>query len=225
MRRIFEILVAHGAPEDILFEAHPHIGTNKLPKIVTAIRETIEALGGTIRFNTRVDKFIIEDGSMVGVVTQEGQLHRGVGVILATGHSARDIFNLCVDQDIKIESKPFALGVRVEHPQEQIDQIQYHSNERGFLPAASYSMVHQSKLAGKERGVFSFCMCPGGFIVPAATSPDEIVVNGMSPSRRDSKYANSGIVVAIEDQDLKDFHSLGPLAGICLLYTSPSPRD
>ena len=214
VRRIFEILVAHGAPEDILFEAHPHIGTNKLPKIVTAIRETIEALGGTIHFNTRVDKFIIEDGSMAGVVTQEGQLHRGVGVILATGHSARDIFNLCVDQGIKIASKPFALGVRVEHPQEQIDQIQYHSNERGFLPAASYSMVHQSKLAGKERGVFSFCMCPGGFIVPASTSPEEIVVNGMSPSRRDSRYANSGIVVAIEDQDLKGFHSLGPLAGM-----------
>ena len=146
VRRIFEILVAHGAPEDILFDAHPHIGTNKLPKIVTAIRETIEGLGGTVHFNTRVDKFIIEDGSMSGVVTQEGQVHQGVGVVLATGHSARDIFNLCVAQGIKIEFKPFALGVRVEHPQEQIDQIQYNSNERGFLPAASYSMVHQLSL-------------------------------------------------------------------------------
>mgnify|MGYP001987451493 FL=1 len=214
VRRIFEILVAHGAPEDILFEAYPHIGTNKLPKIVSAIRETIEELGGTIHFNARVNKFIIENGSMRGVVTKEDRVHQGIGVILATGHSARDIFNLCLVQGIKIESKPFALGLRVEHPQEQIDQIQYHTNERGLLPAASYAMAYQSKLAGKERGVFSFCMCPGGFIVPASTSPDEIVVNGMSPSRRDSKFANSGIVVAIEEQDIKDFQFMGPLAGM-----------
>ena len=215
VRNVFEILVAHGAPEDILIDAHPHIGTNKLPNIVTAIRETIEAHGGKIHFNTRLEKFILEEGIMQGVITQDGHEHRGIGVILATGHSARDIFRCCDQQGIAIEAKPFALGVRVEHPQQRIDQIQYHCDERGdYLPAASYSLVHQSVLSGITRGVFSFCMCPGGFIVPAATSPREIVVNGMSPSRRDSKYANSGIVVAIENQDLKGFGSFGTLAGM-----------
>jgi hypothetical protein len=150
------------------------------------------------------------------VVTQEYEKISGKGVILATGHSARDIFKLLHDRKIRIEAKPFALGVRVEHSQQLIDQIQYHCPvDRGpFLPASSYSLVHQAKVRGKDRGVFSFCMCPGGFIVPAATAPGEVVVNGMSPSRRDSKFANSGIVVAVDENDFKEFLHHGPLAGV-----------
>lgn len=214
IRRIFEILVAHGATTDILFEAHPHIGTNKLPKLVTTLRETIEEAGGEVRFNTKVTDFIIEKGEMQGVKTNEG-VFKGVAVLLATGHSARDIFHLCKNRFIKIEAKPFALGVRIEHPQQIIDQIQYKCEDRGdFLPASAYSLVAQSKIKNVERGVFSFCMCPGGFIVPAATAPGEIVVNGMSPSRRDSRYANSGMVVAVELEDIKSFHQYEELAAM-----------
>lgn len=215
VRRIFEILVAHGATEEILFEAHPHIGTNKLPKLVTALRETIETYGGQVLFESKVTDFVIEKGEMKGVKLQSGAVLEGIAVILATGHSARDIFHLCMKRGVKIEAKPFALGVRVEHPQSIIDGIQYKCEDRGpFLPASAYSLVAQTHLQKLERGVFSFCMCPGGFIVPAATSPGELVVNGMSPSRRDSAFANSGIVVAVELDDLKGYQKFEELAAM-----------
>lgn len=216
IRRILEILVTHGAHEDILFDAHPHIGTNKLPKLVAALRESIKQAGGEIHFETKVVDFIIQNGEMKGVKTHDGTSWKAASVILATGHSARDIFQLLHYHKIKIEAKPFALGVRVEHTQQLIDQIQYHCPiDRGpYLPASSYSLVYQAKIHGQERGVFSFCMCPGGFIVPAATSPGEVVVNGMSPSRRDSKYANSGIVMSVEESDFAAYVKHGPLAGM-----------
>lgn len=208
--RILEILVAHGSQEDILVDTHPHIGTNKLPKVIEDIRETILSRGGEIRFDTRVEDFVIREGEMKGVKTQDGSIIEGIGVILATGHSARDIFRLLQTSGVKIESKPFALGLRVEHPQVIIDQIQYHCDTRGeYLPAASYSLATQTQFDQVQRGVFSFCMCPGGFIVPAATADGEVVVNGMSPSKRDSKFANSGIVVAVENEDLKAYESEG----------------
>ncbi len=214
VRRVFEILVAHGATPDILFEAHPHIGTNKLPKLVTALRESIEAAGGEVLFDTKVTGFLIEQGEMKGVVTHHGQV-KGVAVLLATGHSARDIFRLCQSSGVKIEAKPFALGVRIEHPQQLIDQIQYKCEHRGeYLPASAYSLVAQTRIKEVERGAFSFCMCPGGFIVPAATAPGELVVNGMSPSRRDSRYANSGVVVAVELEDIEAYHRYGDLAAM-----------
>jgi uncharacterized FAD-dependent dehydrogenase len=211
-----EILVAHGATDQILVDAHPHIGTNKLPKVVQEIRESILAAGGVIHFDTKVSDFIIKEGEIKGVLIDEGATIEGIGVILATGHSARDIFYLLDRKKVLIQPKPFALGVRIEHPQSLIDQIQYHCPiDRGpYLPASSYSLVHQTYFEGKQRGVFSFCMCPGGFIVPAATAPGELVVNGMSPSRRDSKYANSGIVTAIELDDLGAYREHGALAGL-----------
>jgi uncharacterized protein len=216
IKRILEILVAHGAREDILFDAHPHIGTNKLPKLVSALRDSIIQAGGEVHFNTRVTDFIIHENEMRGVITHTGDKIEAETVILATGHSARDIFNVLHQRNVLVEAKPFALGVRVEHSQNLIDRIQYHCQiDRGpYLPASSYALVHQAKINGKDRGVFSFCMCPGGFIVPAATAPGEIVVNGMSPSRRDSKYANSGIVVAVEEADFKKYAKYGPLAGM-----------
>lgn len=216
VRRILEILVAHGANEDILFDAHPHIGTNKLPKLVTELRQSIVQAGGAIHFNTRVADLLGTQNQLKGVVTQAGQRIEARAVILATGHSARDIFHLLHQKGVLLEAKPFALGVRVEHRQNLIDQIQYHcAVDRGpYLPASSYALVHQARYKGKERGVFSFCMCPGGFIVPAATAPGEIVVNGMSPSRRDSRFANSGIVVAVEEMDYKKYEQHGPLAGM-----------
>ncbi len=215
VRRVFEILVAHGASPEILIESHPHIGTNKLPKIITNIRETILQAGGEVRFDAQVTDFIISDQEMKGVVLADGTKVTGIATILATGHSARDIFRLCHQRDVLIEAKPFALGVRVEHPQQLIDQIQYHCDSRGpYLPASSYSLVTQTTWQKTERGVFSFCMCPGGFIVPAATTPGEIVVNGMSPSRRDSRFANSGIVVAVELEDIPAFQKYGPLAAM-----------
>lgn len=213
--RSLEILVAHGATEDILVDAHPHIGTNKLPKVVEQIRESILGAGGEIHFDTRVADFIVEQEEMKGVVLGDGSKVTGLGVILATGHSARDIFHLLDKQKVLIEAKPFAMGVRIEHQQQLIDKIQYHCDHRGdFLPASAYSLVSQTQYDSKQRGVFSFCMCPGGFIVPSATAPGEVVVNGMSPSRRDSKYANSGIVTAIELEDLKDYAQYGSLAGL-----------
>lgn len=216
IQRILQILVAHGAVEDIMVEAHPHIGTNKLPKIVQNIRETILQAGGEVLFDTKVTDFVLDKGELRGVVTEAGKTIEGLGVILATGHSARDIFHLLQDRQIAIEFKPFALGVRIEHQQKLIDQMQYHcTNERNpYLPASSYSLVTQVKYKGVERGVFSFCMCPGGFIVPAATTQGEIVVNGMSPSRRDSKFANSGIVVGVGKEDVKDYEVYGALAGV-----------
>ncbi len=215
VRRVFEILVAHGATSDILFESHPHIGTNKLPKLVTALRESIEAAGGEIRFNSKVTQMLLERDEVKGVQLENGQKLTGVAVLLATGHSARDIFRMCQSQGIAIEAKPFALGVRIEHPQPLIDRIQYHCDARGdYLPASSYTLVAQTQFKSVERGVFSFCMCPGGFIVPAATAPGEIVVNGMSPSRRDSKYANSGMVVQVELDDIPEFKKYGELAAM-----------
>src|SRR5690606_19715783 len=162
------------------------------------------------------DDFIMNNDTMEGVVLSSGEKVKGAGVILATGHSARDIFFLLERRKIAIEAKPFALGLRVEHAQNLIDRIQYHcAEDRGpYLPASSYGLVHQAVVQGRERGVFSFCMCPGGFIVPAATAPGEVVVNGMSPSRRDSVYANSGVVVAIDERDFASFKEHGPLAGL-----------
>ncbi|MCU0468252.1 MAG: FAD-dependent monooxygenase, partial [Arcicella sp.] len=215
IRRVLEILVAHGATEDILVDAHPHIGTNKLPKLVSELRESILSAGGEVHFNTKVVDFILQNQEIRGVVLEDGREISGLGVILATGHSARDIFELCQKRDVFIEAKPYAMGVRIEHSQQLIDSLQYHRNERGkYLPAASYSLVAQTYFKGVQRGVFSFCMCPGGFIVPSATAPNELVVNGMSPSRRDSKFANSGMVVAINDVDLQPYKQFGALAGL-----------
>lgn len=216
VRRIMEILVKHGATEEILVDAHPHIGTNKLPQLVAELRQSILDAGGEIHFETKVIDFLISEGEIKGVKTQNNDLIMGLGVILATGHSARDIFTLLHKKKVLIEAKPFALGVRIEHPQQLIDKIQYRcETDRGpYLPASAYSLVHQTKFKGKQRGVFSFCMCPGGFIVPAATAPGELVVNGMSPSRRDGKFANSGIVASVELEDLPEYQKFGPLAAM-----------
>ena len=209
--KALRILVEHGAKSDILVEAHPHIGSNKLPVVVQNIRETILNFGGEINFNSKVTDFIIKDGVVSGIIVNDTEEVFGDTVILATGHSARDIFYLLKNKKIKIEQKPFAMGIRIEHPQALIDEIQYKQNPRNeFLPAASYKLTAQVK----GRGVFSFCMCPGGLIVPSATAPGEIVVNGMSMSRRDSEFANSGIVVAVEKEDLKDYEHFGELAGL-----------
>lgn len=213
VQRVLEILVNHGAVEDILIEAHPHIGTNKLPQVVQHLRESILNFGGEIHFDTRMDDLVLKNGEVTAIKTQAGDLIEGKALILATGHSARDVFHLLHRKGIAMDAKPFAMGVRVEHPQELIDKIQYHGQPRGeLLPAASYKLVEQVQ----DRGVYSFCMCPGGFIVPAATAGDELVVNGMSPSKRDNPFANSGIVVAIELSDLKKYQSHGPLAGLAL---------
>lgn len=199
INRILNLFVHFGAEEQILYEAHPHIGTNKLPVIITAMRKKIMDYGGEFLFEKKVIDFIIKNNSIKGVKTADGNSFEANAVILATGHSARDIFELLHHKKILIESKPFALGVRVEHPQVLIDSAQYHSTTRNnFLPPASYSWVQQ--VDGK--GVFSFCMCPGGIIAPAATSPGELVVNGWSPSKRNNPYANSGIVVTVEQKDI-----------------------
>lgn len=214
-RRTLEIFVAHGADPRILVDTHPHIGTNKLPKIVQDIRESIINAGGEFHFNTRVERFVLKGKEIHSVLDQHGNEFKGIGVILATGHSARDIFESLHRDGIDIEAKPFALGVRVEHAQSLIDSIQYGMPDRGYyLPAAPYSLVSQVSYKGERKGVFSFCMCPGGFIVPSATAPGEIVVNGMSPSRRDSKYANSGIVVSIDESDWVEYKKFGPLAAL-----------
>jgi uncharacterized FAD-dependent dehydrogenase len=211
VKEILEILIQHGAPKNITIDAHPHIGTNKLPTVVMAIRETIQNSGGEIHFNTRLNDLIINNDQVEGIITQNGDQIHAKHVILATGHSARDIFYLLNDKGVAIESKPFALGVRVEHPQQLIDTIQYHCKERSdFLPPASYKLVKQVN----NRGVFSFCMCPGGVIAPCATAPGEIVTNGWSPSKRNNPYANSGIVVTVEKEDLKSYEKYGALAGL-----------
>ncbi|PRP66650.1 NAD(P)/FAD-dependent oxidoreductase [Nonlabens agnitus] len=213
VRRIFENLVFHGATNEILVDAHPHIGTNKLPKIIKRIRETILNYGGEIHFETKVTDFVIQKDHIKTLILDDNREMKVEKVILATGHSARDIFELLHKKNIAIEAKSFAMGVRVEHPQHIIDSIQYNCGmERpDLLPAAAYSLVQQVK----GRGVYSFCMCPGGFIVPAATEAGEVVVNGMSPSRRNNKFANSGIVVEINaDEDLRSFAHHGALAGL-----------
>ena len=213
VRRIFENLVFHGATEQILVDAHPHIGTNKLPKIIENIRENILKFGGEIHFETKVTDFVIKDNKLQAIQLHSGKEMTVNSVILATGHSARDVYELLHKKEIRIKAKSFAMGVRVEHPQEIIDQIQYHcSGERDeLLPAAAYSLVQQVN----NRGVYSFCMCPGGFIVPAATASGEVVVNGMSPSRRNNKFANSGIVVELDiDKDFKKYDHFGELRGL-----------
>jgi len=225
VERILNILVQFGAEENILYEAHPHIGTNKLPHIITAMYEQLIESGAKVLFEKKVTDFILRDDMLKAVKTADGNLFEADAVILATGHSARDIFHLLHHKKILIEFKPFALGVRIEHPQSLIDSIQYHgpipavftkvsaTKEEGrqiALPPAAYSLVEQVN----NRGVFSFCMCPGGIIAPAATSPGELVVNGWSPSKRNNPYANSGIVVNVEESDMINFSSHGPLAGM-----------
>lgn len=212
--RILELFVAFGASEEILVEAHPHIGTNKLPKIIKAMREKIIEFGGQVVFNTRVTDILVKSNELEGVITQNDEVIKASKVILATGHSARDIFELLDRKKIFIEAKPFALGVRAEHPQSLIDSIQYscdYNTGRGeYLPPAPYSIVKQVN----GRGMYSFCMCPGGVIAPCATSPGEVVTNGWSPSKRDQETANSGIVVELKLEDFKPFAKYGALAGM-----------
>ncbi|MEM8868587.1 MAG: FAD-dependent protein [Verrucomicrobiota bacterium] len=215
VRTVYETLVAHGAPERILIDAHPHIGSNLLPKVVMSMRRSILDSGGEVHFQAKVFELLVEDGSVRGALTADGREFLADQVILATGHSARDIYSLLGQQGIRLEQKPFAVGVRIEHPQKLIDRIQYHFEQEQarpeILPAASYRLATKID----DRGVHSFCMCPGGFIVPASTENDEVVVNGMSLSRRDSKFANSGMVVTVEPEDTKSFQKEhGVLAGI-----------
>lgn len=208
---ILNLFVHFGADESILYDAHPHIGTNKLPGIISAMRQQILDSGGEYLFEKKVVDLLIHDNTFRGVVTADGDRLHGAACILATGHSARDIFQLLHAKGILIETKSFALGVRVEHPQHLIDSVQYHCSVRDpFLPPASYSLVQQ--VAGK--GVFSFCMCPGGIIAPAATSPGELVVNGWSPSKRNNPFANSGMVVSVDPRETEAFKQHGPLAGM-----------
>jgi uncharacterized FAD-dependent dehydrogenase len=209
--RVLELLCLHGADSKIMFEAHPHLGTDKLPGIISNIRKSILDAGGQFILEKKVTDFILEGDNIKGVVTSDNEKFHSEYVILATGHSARDIYDICRNRGVELEMKSFAMGVRVEHPQELIDRIQYHGNQRGeYLPAASYNLAKQVD----GRGVYSFCMCPGGFIVPSATSQEEVVVNGMSPSGRNSPYANSGIVVEIKPEDLVKYSSSGQMAGI-----------
>ena len=212
--RILNLFVQFGAEEKILYQAHPHIGTNKLPHIITAMRDCIIDYGGEIHFNKKLTDFVVENGNIKSVITADGDCLSATAVILATGHSARDIFELLHNKNILIEAKPFALGVRIEHPQNIIDSCQYHlkpiiNNRPDELPPSSYSLVEQVN----GRGVFSFCMCPGGIIAPAATNPEELVVNGWSPSKRNNPYANSGMVVTVELEDaIKNSNVHSPLA-------------
>jgi uncharacterized FAD-dependent dehydrogenase len=214
IERILQLFVQFGAEERILYEAHPHIGTNKLPHIMVAMREQILASGGEFLFGEKLTAFEMQENRIKSVLTASGNRFEGEAVILATGHSARDIFELLHCQNILIEAKPFALGVRIEHPQSLIDSIQYKCTDRGpWLPPAAYSLVQQVN----NRGVFSFCMCPGGIIAPASTSEGELVVNGWSPSKRNNPYANSGMVVSIEPKDWKDPGN--PLAALAFQRT------
>ena len=210
-QRIFQIFHYHGAQDEILYEAHPHIGSDRLPEVIKNIRKTIIECGGEVHFNKKVTDFIVENNSIKGVKTADGDTFFSAAVILATGHSARDVYETLHRQNILLEAKGFAMGVRVEHPQALIDSIQYKVKERGeYLPPAAYSLVEQVD----GRGVYSFCMCPGGIIVPASTAEKEIVVNGMSNSKRQSPFANSGIVVEIRPEDLGEFQQYGSLAGL-----------
>lgn len=199
--KVLNVLCQHGASTSILTDAHPHIGTDKLPKVIENIRNTIIRCGGEVHFETRMDSILLHEGKAVGIQTNTGKTFEGP-VILATGHSARDVYRWLWKNGVEMESKGIAMGVRLEHPSALIDRLQYHSPEgRGaYLPAAEYSMVTQAQ----ERGVYSFCMCPGGFVVPAASGAHQVVVNGMSPSGRNSQWSNSGMVVEIRPEDLAD---------------------
>lgn len=211
IRRILEIFNYHGAQNDILIDAHPHIGTNVLPRVIMNIRKTILDAGGEIHFNSRVSDFVLNGDAISGVKLADGSVFAANAVVLAAGHSARDIYYLLHEKGIKLEAKNFAVGVRVEHPQTVIDSIQYHSADRGiYLPAAAYSFTEQVN----GRGVYSFCMCPGGTIVPASTAADVMVVNGMSSSGRNGQFANSGIVVEVRTEDLKQYAHFGDLIGL-----------
>jgi uncharacterized FAD-dependent dehydrogenase len=208
---VLQTFFAHGAVEEILIDTHPHIGTNKLPGIIVAMRETILHCGGEVHFETCIDDIEVNSGKITSIKTAKGEHIAVKALILATGHSARDIYRMLHRKNVLLEFKPFALGVRAEHPQALIDSIQYHCDSRGdYLPPASYSLVQQVN----QRGVYSFCMCPGGIIAPCATAPGELVTNGWSPSKRNNPFANSGIVVEIKPEDLKDFSEYGPLAGM-----------
>ncbi len=211
VKKVLEWLVHFGADPDILIDAHPHIGTNRLPKIIEAIREGILNAGGEVHFNSKLTDFFIEDRKITGIEINNEERHQVNHLILATGHSARDIFYLLDKRGIKIEAKPFALGVRIEHSQHLIDEIQYHGRlSDQYLPPASYSLVTQVE----GTGVFSFCMCPGGIVAPCATSQNEVVTNGWSPSKRNNPFANSGIVVQVSPEMLPGYTPDNPW--ICL---------
>src|SRR6185312_13637427 len=205
INRILNLFVHFGADENILYDAHPHIGTNKLPAIITAMRKRILDCGGEFHFQKKVIDFIIEKDEMKAVITADGDVLSADSFILSTGHSARDIFTLLNEKNIEISAKGFALGIRIEHPQELVNTIQYGSqySQSNLLPPASYSLVEQVD----GRGVFSFCMCPGGIIAPASTNENELVVNGWSPSKRNNPFANSGMVVQVEIEDVLKYNS------------------
>lgn len=212
VKNVLSTFYTHGAPIDIMIDAHPHIGTNKLPDIIKNIRQTIIHFGGEVLFQHQMDTLLLSAlGEVQGVALSDGTKIYAKAVILATGHSARNVYKQLYRQGVALESKPFAMGVRVEHSQELIDSIQYSCNKRGeYLPAAAYNLVHQVN----NRGVYSFCMCPGGIVVPASTSPNEMVVNGMSPANRNTKFANSGMVVEIQLQDIKNTVNTNVLEGL-----------
>ena len=220
IKKILQTLVYHGANPEILIDAHPHIGTNKLPQLIENIRERILFFGGEVRFNTKLIDFDIKENSVsaITLMKEASEFNEPIqNMILATGHSARDIYELLNSKKLYLEPKPFAIGIRVEHPQSLIDGIQYHCGNlkevmatREFLPAASYSLVHQTK----NHGVYSFCMCPGGIIAPCATNQEEVVTNGWSPSKRNNPFANSGIVVGLELKDFELYKEHGALAGL-----------
>lgn len=211
IKKVLNIFIQHGADAKIGIEAHPHIGTNKLPRIIENMRKTIIEFGGEVHFGKRVSDFVLKDNEIKMIQCADGSEYPCQDVILATGHSARDIFELLQRKNILIVAKPFALGVRVEHTQELIDSIQYKCESRGkFLPPASYSLVSQVK----GRGVFSFCMCPGGVIAPAGTANNETVVNGWSSSARNGPFSNSGIVVQVQPENWQQYEAEGPLAAL-----------
>lgn len=210
IQQILEYFVLHGADENILYEAHPHIGTNKLPQIIEKLRNTIIERGGEVRFECKLTDIKIED-DIIAEVEVNGEWERCNQVVLATGHSARDIYELLQTRRVELEAKPFAMGFRIEHPQSLINQIQYHNEQNAkLLPPASYSLVTQVR----GKGAFSFCMCPGGIIAPAATDTEEVVVNGWSPSKRNGEYANSGWVTEIGEEEWSEFKQYGALSGL-----------
>lgn len=220
VHRILSIFVNHGANDEILIDTHPHIGTDMLPNIIRNMRETIINHGGEVHFDSKMDDILIDNNNVKGIKLSDGTIIESNYVVLSTGHSANDVYHLLSKLNVALEAKSWAMGVRVEHPQQLIDQIQYHSHDgRGkYLPAATYSLVTQVD----NRGCYSFCMCPGGFIVPSMTDNDTLVVNGMSPSNRNSHYANSGIVVEVRPEDIAPNYT--PDAIGCLSYRTDVER-